>query len=51
MELVELEALEPSDDAIELRDLIAEHAQRTGSPVAERVLDELGGDCCRASSR
>jgi glutamate synthase domain-containing protein 2/glutamate synthase domain-containing protein 1/glutamate synthase domain-containing protein 3 len=27
-----------ADDARELRELVAEHAQRTGSPVAERVL-------------
>jgi glutamate synthase (ferredoxin) len=37
MELVDLEELTP-DDADELRGMIAEHAQRTGSPVAERVL-------------
>ncbi|MEA2209238.1 MAG: glutamate synthase large chain, partial [Solirubrobacteraceae bacterium] len=29
------------EDAAELRELIAEHGQRTGSPVAARVLDEL----------
>ncbi len=28
-------------DAIELRDLIAEHVLRTGSPVGQRVLDEF----------
>ncbi|HEY3189536.1 MAG TPA: glutamate synthase-related protein, partial [Solirubrobacteraceae bacterium] len=34
--------LEPLDeaDAIEVRDLVAEHARRTGSPVARRVLDQ-----------
>jgi glutamate synthase (NADPH/NADH) large chain/glutamate synthase (ferredoxin) len=34
--------LEPLDegDAIEVRALVAEHAERTGSPVAQRVLDE-----------
>jgi glutamate synthase domain-containing protein 2/glutamate synthase domain-containing protein 1/glutamate synthase domain-containing protein 3 len=34
--------LEPLDegDAIEARALVAEHAERTGSPVAQRVLDE-----------
>jgi glutamate synthase domain-containing protein 3 len=34
--------LEPLDegDAIEVRSLVAEHAERTGSPVAQRVLDE-----------
>jgi glutamate synthase domain-containing protein 3 len=37
-ELVELEPLNERD-VIELRDLVAEHAQRTGSPVAERVLE------------
>ena len=36
-ELVELEAVEPTDDD-ELRSLIAEHAQRTGSLVARNVL-------------
>jgi glutamate synthase (NADPH/NADH) large chain/glutamate synthase (ferredoxin) len=30
-----------AEDAAELRELIAEHEQRTGSPVAARVLDEL----------
>jgi glutamate synthase (NADPH/NADH) large chain/glutamate synthase (ferredoxin) len=37
-----LDQLEPLDegDAIEARDLIAEHVQRTGSPVGRRVLDE-----------
>ena len=29
-------------DAIELRALIEEHGQRTGSPVAARVLERLG---------
>ena len=37
MELVEFEDIDELE-AIELRGLIAEHAQRTGSPVAERVL-------------
>jgi glutamate synthase domain-containing protein 3 len=37
-ELVELETLSEHDEA-ELKDLIAEHAQRTGSPVAQRMLD------------
>jgi glutamate synthase domain-containing protein 3 len=37
-ELVELEALSEHDEA-ELKDLIAEHAERTGSPVAQRMLD------------
>jgi glutamate synthase (NADPH/NADH) large chain/glutamate synthase (ferredoxin) len=37
--LDQLEALDEGD-AIELRDLVAEHARRTGSPVAQRVLDE-----------
>ncbi len=37
MELVDFEDIEELE-AIELRGLIAEHAQRTGSPVAERVL-------------
>jgi glutamate synthase domain-containing protein 2/glutamate synthase domain-containing protein 1/glutamate synthase domain-containing protein 3 len=38
-ELVELETLSEHDEA-ELKDLIAEHAERTGSPVAERMLDD-----------
>jgi glutamate synthase (NADPH) large chain len=37
MELVGFDEIS-ADDARELRELIAEHAQRTGSPVAERVL-------------
>ena len=38
-ELVDLE--EPTeDDFEEIRALVMEHAARTGSPVAERVLDE-----------
>jgi glutamate synthase domain-containing protein 3 len=36
-ELVELELLDEHDEA-ELRELVAEHAQRTGSPVARRLL-------------
>jgi glutamate synthase (NADPH/NADH) large chain/glutamate synthase (ferredoxin) len=35
----QLEALDEGD-AIECRALVAEHAERTGSPVAQRVLDE-----------
>jgi glutamate synthase domain-containing protein 2/glutamate synthase domain-containing protein 1/glutamate synthase domain-containing protein 3 len=38
-ELVELEPLSEHDEA-ELKDLIAEHAERTGSSVAERMLDD-----------
>jgi glutamate synthase domain-containing protein 3 len=43
-----LDQLEPLDeaDAIEVRDLVAEHERLTGSPVARRVLedwDELEG--------
>jgi glutamate synthase (NADPH/NADH) large chain len=37
-DLVDLEALSEHDEA-ELKDLIAEHAARTGSPVAQRMLD------------
>ena len=37
MELVGFDEVS-ADDARELRELVAEHAQRTGSPVAERVL-------------
>jgi glutamate synthase domain-containing protein 2/glutamate synthase domain-containing protein 1/glutamate synthase domain-containing protein 3 len=36
-ELVELELLDEHDEA-ELRELVAEHANRTGSPVARRLL-------------
>ncbi|HSD79741.1 MAG TPA: glutamate synthase-related protein, partial [Solirubrobacteraceae bacterium] len=38
-----LDQLEELDegDAIELRDLVAEHERRTGSPVARRVLDDF----------
>jgi glutamate synthase (NADPH/NADH) large chain/glutamate synthase (ferredoxin) len=39
MGMVDFEALAPAD-AIELRAMIAEHEQRTDSPVARRVLDE-----------
>jgi hypothetical protein len=37
-----LDQLEPLDeaDAIEVRDLVAEHVERTGSPVGRRVLDD-----------
>jgi glutamate synthase domain-containing protein 3 len=38
-ELVELEPLEEHDEA-ELKDLVAEHAARTGSQVAQRILDD-----------
>jgi glutamate synthase (NADPH/NADH) large chain len=38
-ELVELEPLSEHDEA-ELKDLIAEHADRTSSPVARRMLDD-----------
>jgi glutamate synthase domain-containing protein 3 len=37
--LDQLEALDEAD-AIEVRDLVAEHVRRTGSPVGQRVLDE-----------
>jgi glutamate synthase domain-containing protein 3 len=39
MGMVDLEAPAP-EDAIELRTTIEEHGQRTGSPVATRVLGE-----------
>jgi glutamate synthase domain-containing protein 3 len=42
-ELVELEALSEHDEA-ELKDLIAEHAERTSSPLAQRMLDDW--DAC-----
>jgi glutamate synthase domain-containing protein 3 len=37
-ELVGFDEITP-DDALELRSLIEEHRLRTGSPVAERLLD------------
>ena len=36
-------------DAIELRALVEEHLQRTGSPVAARVLGGLGASCSRGA--
>jgi len=39
--LVDLERPDEAD-AIELRELIAEHVRRTGSPVGQRVLDGFG---------
>jgi glutamate synthase (NADPH/NADH) large chain/glutamate synthase (ferredoxin) len=36
-------------DALELRGLIEEHGQRTGSPVAARVLEEWGGLLARGA--
>ncbi|MED5584950.1 MAG: glutamate synthase large subunit [Verrucomicrobiota bacterium] len=39
MEMVELEKVEEADDIAELQGLIEEHARRTGSSVATRVLD------------
>jgi glutamate synthase (NADPH) large chain len=39
-ELVDLEPVDDAD-AIELRELIAEHGERTGSPVAARVLERF----------
>jgi len=41
-ELVELEEVE-GEDAEELRGLVAEHAERTGSPLARRLLDGWEG--------
>jgi glutamate synthase (NADPH/NADH) large chain len=43
MELVELERPAP-DDLEEVRTLVAEHAERTGSPVAARLLDGWDDD-------
>jgi glutamate synthase domain-containing protein 3 len=39
-ELVDLDPVDAAD-AIELRELIAEHGERTGSPVASRVLERF----------
>ena len=48
MELVGFDPLE-DDDVETLRALVEEHLERTGSPVAARVLDDWDGRCCRAS--
>lgn len=40
LELVDLEKVEDAEDIQELRDLISEHQERTGSTVAARVLDD-----------
>jgi glutamate synthase (NADPH) large chain len=45
-ELVELESLSEHDEA-ELKDLIAEHAERTGSLVAQRMLDAWDASVAR----
>ena len=42
-ELVDLDPLDEHDEA-ELKDLVAEHAQRTGSQIAQRMLDDW--DAC-----
>ncbi|ADB50243.1 glutamate synthase large subunit [Conexibacter woesei] len=42
-ELVDLDPLDEHDEA-ELKDLVAEHAQRTGSQIAQRTLDDW--DAC-----
>jgi glutamate synthase domain-containing protein 3 len=39
MEMVELESVEDAEDIAELQSLIEEHAERTGSTVAEEVLE------------
>ncbi len=49
-ELVDLDPLDEADDQ-ELRALIAEHAQRTGSLVARNILASLGAAPASASSR
>ena len=58
MELVGFDPLEDEDVAV-LRALVEEHAERTGSPVAARVLDEWDdaaaevrqGDAARLQAR
>jgi glutamate synthase domain-containing protein 2/glutamate synthase domain-containing protein 3 len=45
-ELVGFDEIAP-DEALELRGWIEEHRQRTGSPVAERVLDSWDGELAR----
>ena len=40
LELVDLEKVEAEEDAEELRELISEHHQRTGSTVADKVLSD-----------
>jgi glutamate synthase domain-containing protein 3 len=39
-ELVSLGAIEDPDEADEVRDMVAEHAERTGSPVASALLED-----------
>jgi glutamate synthase domain-containing protein 3 len=48
MGMVDFEALSPAD-ALELRALISEHAQRTDSPVAQRVLADWDGLLARGA--
>jgi glutamate synthase domain-containing protein 3 len=40
LELVDLEKVEAAEDIEELRELISEHHQRTGSAVADRILSD-----------
>jgi glutamate synthase domain-containing protein 3 len=42
-QLVDLEPLTDPDECAEVRDLVAEHGRRTGSPLAARLLDEWEG--------
>jgi glutamate synthase domain-containing protein 3 len=39
MGTVDLESVEEDEDVAELRELIEQHREYTGSPVAERILD------------
>jgi glutamate synthase domain-containing protein 3 len=41
--LVDLETLSDPDECAEVRELVVEHAERTGSPLAERLLAEWDG--------
>jgi glutamate synthase (NADPH/NADH) large chain len=40
LELVEIETLEKADDVMEVKEMIANHANLTGSVVGKRILDE-----------
>ena len=43
MEMVELEKVEDTEDIANLKELIEEHSQRTGSKVASKLLDNWSG--------
>ena len=43
LELVEIEAVEQEEDIEELKELISNHANLTGSVVAQKILDDWSG--------